>query len=551
METGSALFKSIWDKLEARPDHVIHFRQCGSSRWKPVKNRQYQMDILSTALFFKNKDFQKGDEVGLILPTCYEWDVIEKASFLLGLNIIAVDPRQKMDFQFSSLIRNCKMIVIKNTIHLTESSEDKISLKLVQIQNLPILKKEPLKATELVFNKAESFDDLNVYTIFTSGSTGEPKALRYTQKQVQEAVETIVNIFKGQLKEEKILAWLPLANPFQRMFNLTAIYLEANIYFEENPTEIMQSLKKVKPTVLIGVPFLFEKLKSIVQKKLKTRFPFKYLMVTPFGDFIETYLVQYLLGNHLKFCISGSAALQAETLLYYKNKKIDILEAYGMSESILPVALNTPNSWKLGSVGKILEPQSLMISEEGEVYLRTSFISKTLMIQDGQWMKTNDHGILDGEGYLFLRGRGTDFIKLATGNKITRFLVEYQIQQINGVGQCALMGNEMGSLSIVISTTPDYYQSSGAHLDISYWKKEISRINERLIGYQKVHSAILLFRPFSIEQNEMTNNLKLKYTSIEAKFKPLIKSFVESDKEMTSGALSDNKLEFAIIRVGL
>jgi long-chain acyl-CoA synthetase len=547
MKTGF-LFKSIWDKIKERPKAVSFYKQHKSFDWIPISNEQYIFDIKTAIFFLKKHNIKKGDTICLLIPTSYEWDVLEKSSFFLGLNLIAFDPRQNKTNILNNFLLKSSIVVAQEKFNLPLNCEQPPLI--VNVLDIPILGQSKNDNAELIFEIDPTFDDLTAYTLFTSGSTGNSKALIYNQKQIHETLTVLINFLKEEAQDEfencKTLAWLPLANPFQRIFNLMMFFKNSTIYFEKNPAVIMKTLRMVKPNHIITIPYFMEKLKTNVQYIFNEKFPLKFFPNCVFKDFIEKLLINYLTGNNIKYFISGSAALQAETLLYFKARKINILQAYGLSETLLPVAMNTPYNQKDGSVGKPFKIQPIKMSENGEIFLKSSFASNSLNLTKEDWLKTNDFGFLDGDGYLFLKGRGSDFIKLATGNKVTRSLIENQIKQIPGVDQCALVGNEMNFLSVIITITPDNKKELNNR---DYWNLKISCINSKMLHFQQIRCAIINFRLFSIEKGEMTNNSKLRYSEIESFFKPSILNFINSKNDYVYNHSKNKSHEQIIIRL--
>lgn len=404
METGSILFINIWLKLSAQPKKISHYKQYGPTNWQPITQQQFQKDIMATVDYFTACGLQIGDQICLVLPNSYEWDVIEKACFFLGLNLVSIDPAQKNLLVKNALVLNSKVMIIKDEFPITVTGK-RVPV-LINLYQLPILTPVKIDLENIKFNADHSFDDLIAYTLFTSDLAGETQAWCYSQQQIKDSVDLLVDLFTAHIHQERLLVWLPASNPFKIIFNLIAFNLESVLYYQENPEALIKSIRIIKPTVLIAMPFFFEKLKAKLQQRLESLMPYKLvpykLLSDGLSEFLDTHLTLYLLGGQVKFCISAAAAIQAETLLYLQKHNLKILEAYTLSESILPIAINTPENTKLGSLGKPIELQSLKFSARGEIFLSSKFLAKTHSNEQDCWLKTNDFGSLDSDGYLFL-----------------------------------------------------------------------------------------------------------------------------------------------------
>jgi len=404
METGSILFINIWLKLSAQPNKISHYKQYGPTNWQPITQQQFQKDIMATVDYFTAYGLQIGDQICLVLPNSYEWDVIEKVCFFLGLNLVSIDPGQKNLLVTNALLLNSKIMIIKDEFPIAVTGK-RVPI-LINLYQLPILTPVKVDLENIKFNADHSFDDLIAYTLFTSDLAGETKAWCYSQQQIKDSVELLANLFTAHIHQERLLIWLPASNPFKIIFNLIAFNLESVLYYQENPEALIKSIRIIKPTILIAMPFFFEKLKAKLQERLKSLMPYKLLPIKLMSDglseFLETHLISYFLSGQVKFCISAAAGIQAETLLYLQKHNLKILEAYTLRESILPIAINTPENIKLGSLGKPIELQSLKFSDRGEIFLSSKFLAKTHSDDQDYWLKTNDFGSLDSDGYLFL-----------------------------------------------------------------------------------------------------------------------------------------------------
>lgn len=404
METGSILFINIWLKLSAQPKKISHYKQYGPTSWQPITQQQFQKDIMATVDYFTACGLQLSDQICLVLPNCYEWDVIEKACFFLGLNLVSIDPGQKNLLVRNALVLNSKVMIIKDEFPVVVTGK-RVPV-LINLYQLPILSPVQVDLENIKFNADHRFDELIAYTLFTSELTGETKAWSYSQQQIKDSVDLLANLFTAHIYQERVLVWLPSSNPFKIIFNLIAFNLESVLYYQDNPDALIKTIRIIKPTVLIAMPLFFEKLKTKLQHRLESLVPYKLvpykLMSDGLSEFLETHLTLYLLGGQVKFCISAAAAIQAETLLYLQKHNLKILEAYTLSESILPIAINTPENIKLGSFGKPIELQSLKFSARGEIFLSSKFLAKTHSDDQDFWLKTNDFGRLDSDGYLFL-----------------------------------------------------------------------------------------------------------------------------------------------------
>jgi long-chain acyl-CoA synthetase len=193
-----------------------------------------------------------------------------------------------------------------------------------------------------------------------------------------------------------------------------------------------------------------------------------------------------------------------------------ILEAYGLTECILPVAMSTLASHRAGSVGLPLKQNQLSFSADNEICLKSHFVSGDF--QDGRGvLHTGDIGFLDRDGFLHLKDRQARIIKLSTGRKIFRSPIENKFFFDENIDHFLVFGNEMPFLVGLITLQKGFFPSVD-------WKERLNRyiqkFNASLNSYEQVRDFVLVERPLSLEREELTPNLKVKYEMVEKNFAP-------------------------------
>lgn len=559
MKTPSLLFQNIWSHLIQGPDRVLSYHRESSGRWIPVQTKSYLKNILIRVLVLKDLDMGPGDRLILSISSGYEFDLLEKASFCLGLNLLCVDRFTPTPLILSYFNSSDGILFLADEISLVSDIQEKVPfckarqillldfrkrLKIYENEQLLELEKkvEETLAAHPGIDDRDFWDQLTCYTITTSGSSGSPKVICYSQKQVRESIHEI-SLFLAKISPgEVVISWLPMSNLFQRVFNLVALRLGALLYYEDHPKLLPSSLQEIRPSVLIGVPFFFDKIRRSIQNRIDT---FTRGLLRPFPS-LRTWIFRRALrnffGGRIQFLISGSAAVPAESLLLYQEAGLPILEAYGMSECILPIAMNRLGDAKLGSVGRLLRPSDVQISPQGELLLKGPFLGKIDAAEpttQGEHA-SKDYVVLDADAFLFIKGRGSDFIKMSTGRRVARQKLESDLEQILEVPKCILLGNEMSFLSAVVSpfdVSPQKTkeaqiqdpksQSLFSESQKELWMQRLQSFNKLKKGYERLGLAIFLPRPFLVERNELTANLKYRFNFIEMRFRDQLQEQIQ------------------------
>ncbi|MBK8576191.1 MAG: AMP-binding protein [Elusimicrobia bacterium] len=357
------------------------------------------------------------------------------------------------------------------------------------------------------------------------------------------AAQSILAAMGPFKKDDRTLAWLPMASPFQRNMNLAALLAGIPLYFQSDPKQLLQTIKEVRPTLLIGVPRVYEKIYLGVLEKLGRlplgmRWIMKALLngamaLAPRSSKERDRLswprraglkllrrlfrpVVNLLGGRMRFMVTGSAPCREDVLLFFHALGIPLLEAYGVSECAVPLSLNRPNDFKIGTVGRPLASNNLNV-EGGEIEVDGPAVFKGYENQStqtnltsGKYLSTGDVGKLDEEGYLRLVGRKGDLIKTSTGRKIAPAAIEQKLMKYLGAEQPMVVGEDRPYLVAIVC----YAGGMTAEQKESF-EKNLAKMNEGLADYERVRRCVVLDRLFSLERGELTRTLKLRRAHIE------------------------------------
>lgn len=514
-------------QAKENPDHIYCYHE-ENGKWVATSFKDQLDDVLRLSRFFQDLKIKRGDSIAIMLPTSREWDVIEKGLSFIGAAVVGLDPHAPLEQKKHILsLAECASLI------LTEKDP---GLNIPQINLAEIeaaLKKEVGIAPSVSCSKSD------IYTlVFTSGTTSQPKAIAYTHEQFLIAASSILEVFKGVGKEDRMLAWLPLSNLFQRMLDVLALYQLTPIYFTGNPKEVMNKIRAVNPTFFIGVPLFYERIRQEIFKRVNQKSPLlkkvfeKALYVTEKEDknclesifnFIAVHLIfrpiRNVMGTSMRFMISGSAPCPKSVLNFFWALGIPLYEAYGLSENIVPMAIGSPDQYKRGSVGKILKVNTIRFFEDQEIGVKGPGVfkgylkgEKTSPFREGYYL-TGDTGYLDEDGYLFLTGRKTDWVKSSSGNRISIIEIENALKELAYIHQIAVIGSRKAPLAIIFLgyPVPDNEIASDFKEKLKGFKR-----------YEQIGGVLILDRPFSIEEGELTPNLKLKRTEIENRFNPIL-----------------------------
>lgn len=560
-------------RAQTSPQTVAYREYLNGDEWDTKTWADYWQTVQRVAAGLKAQGVVKGLCIAIMLPTSFEWDVMDRAALLLGAIVVGIEPHASPD-HIEFVIKNsgANMLFVKNaqldapslatlrTLDLVialEGQVDDAEVKSVSWQSL--LNVEAESETGFVV----SGDD-PATLVYTSGTTGTPKGILYTHAQVMAACESILQAFGAGENYPRWICWLPLANLFQRIFNLCAMGAGASIYLVDDPLQVMQRVESAKPSVFIGVPRFYEKLyagimsriesmpgwqKSLAKKAISTamnyqkvlragkRPPVLLSLQYRLADKLVLGKLRQVMGGEMRLMLTGSAACPLSVLEFFHAIGLPLLEAYGMSENIIPMSANRPDDYCLGSVGKPLQYNEIRIAETGEILVKGRGVFSGYLGSDKHcdsftpegFFRTSDYGCFDDEGFLHLKERKSEVIKTSTGRRISLVRIESVLRQVQLIDQVVVIGSGRKLLVAVVtleqSWLPTFLQDKP--LAIERIASAISNAGGVLAKYERVAGCVVLTKPFSVGEGEVTPNLKLRRAVIETNYAEYVERLYE------------------------
>lgn len=373
--------------------------------------------------------------------------------------------------------------------------------------------------------------DVSLATIVKTSSTGSAPRFVYLSHENLTSNAVAASVVSKPIDEatndELRLSLLPFSHMYARVCDLyTSIIRGSRLVMVESRETIFRDCKMVKPTVVNGVPYFFQKAIDLAEQKQVS--------------------LREFLGGSIRRCYSGGAALAPSVEECFHDSGIPLLNGYGLTETSPVVTISTPMCHRLGAVGKPLPDVEVQFTEEGELLVRGPNVmlgygdehgkidqmATDEVVQEG-WLSTGDLGELDEEGFLKITGRKKEIIALSTGKKISPAMVEAKLAASPWIEQVALFGEGKKGLTALIVPNRERLRAEVRRQRLWVWSKrqavrhsriraiyqtEIDQLLKDSPKEHRPHQFVILTRGFEQARGEITRKLSLRREVIAQSF---------------------------------
>ena len=424
-----------------------------------------------------------------------------------------------------------------------------------------------------VWSLFEKITPEDIYTVvYTSGTTGTPKGVMLTHRNTLYVLETSSKL-APLYSYDTGLSYLPLAHVAQRIADYAALYNSVPGYFAESLEKFPDNLVEVKPTIIVAVPRILEKIYSRIKmavedtpviaqmifrwaertgreyyrsKVIAKKIPVSLMIRWRLANRLVFSKIKDNLGGRLRMILCGGAPLRKEIGEFFYGIGIPVLEIYGLTEVSAPVSYGTEENVRYGTVNRVFPGGEVRIAEDGEIlyrgpnlfkgYYKNPSATQEVIDKDG-WFHTGDLGYLDENGYLVITGRKKDLVVTSGGKNISPAPIEDKIKQLTFISNAVVVGDNRKYLTALITVDEDELiemakekKIDGCNLKTVREKLGIDRIirehikdvNSTLASFETIKDFKILDRDFSIDEGEITPTLKVKRSVVQQKYKSVI-----------------------------
>ncbi|MES9834231.1 MAG: long-chain fatty acid--CoA ligase [Candidatus Thiodiazotropha sp. DIVDIV] len=589
LEQAGTLDGLFFQRMRRTPD-VVAYRHYDRSRkqWYELSWGDMARHVARWRQALAGENLEAGDRVAVLLRNCPEWVMFDQAALSLGLVVVPLYTDDRAD-AIAYILKDAavKLLLVQDTGRWNRM--ESVVEDLPNLQRVVVLEtgKQPDAREDDLVREAKTWlpprgDDLEkrkadphslASIVYTSGTTGRPKGVmlsHFNMLSIAHASLTVVDCYQ----QDSFLSFLPLSHTLERTGGYyLPMMAGSSVSFARSIPQLAEDLQKIRPTAIIAVPRIFERVYARVQDQLKHKpafarmlfqtalriglKEFEYrmgrqswfpgLLIHPLLRRLVSAKILDKLGGRLRVAVSGGAAISPEIAKVFLGLGLPMLQGYGLTETSPVISVNPMNNIKPESVGVPLRGVSTKIGEDDELLVKTpgmmlgywnNHAATAEMIDPQGWLHTGDQARIDEDGHIHITGRIKDILVLSNGEKIPPSDMEMAIVLDPLVEQAMVVGEGKPYLGALVVLNPDLWSGFAEEFDCDPSREEslqderiqgvvLKRIRAALKdfpGYAKIRRVALLLEPWSIENGLMTPTMKIKRQKVTEHHKMLIDS---------------------------
>ncbi|WP_126454928.1 AMP-dependent synthetase/ligase [Sulfuriflexus mobilis] len=578
VDTARTLDGLFRERVRRSPEKCAYrYYDPTTESWRDMSWASMEEHILHWRAALAAESLNPGDRVAIMMRNCCEWVMFEQAALSLGLVVVPLYPNDRAD-NAAFIINDAavKLLLIETreqwTVLNAALAGCESLLRVVMLEPMPeppapndkqglIEASSWLPDSVMHYKHDNAADDLATI-VYTSGTTGHPKGVMLSHHNI------LWNAWAGMqhisvYTEDLFLSFLPLSHTFERTVGYyIPMMAGTTVAYARSISELAEDLISIRPTILISVPRIFERIyaklntqldeKPALAKKLFEltvdigwqRFQFKQhranwhpaLLAWPLLNQLVASKVTNKLGGRLRFAICGGAPLPEKIARIFIGLGVQIEQGYGLTETSPVLSVNKLDDNDPGSVGTPLVDVELKLAENHELLVRSPGImlgywnnpEATLeIIDDKGWLHSGDKVELHN-GHLYITGRLKEILVLANGEKVPPVDMEAALVDDNLIDQAVVVGEGRPYLVALLVLNKDQWRRFASRL-VTNTESDESLHDERLQqlllerigkdlhefpGYAQIRRVLLSLQDWNIDNGMMTPTLKLRRNRI-------------------------------------
>ena len=554
--------------------------------WQKLSSDDVYSQVLTLAEALLKWGVQRGERVALLSENRVEWQITDFAVLAIGAVDVPIYPTLTAE-QIQELLCDAGARVIFVSTRALYDKVQQIRAN-TSIEHVVMMDAENVPPDAVMFSslvsgarenagkRDEEFDVLVASAkpedlatlIYTSGTTGEPKGVMLTHGNLASNTSFATRDF-GFGPEDSAISYLPLSHITARALDYAMFFSSAQVAYCSQFDKLPMTMKQVRPTVFVGVPRVYEKIRQGVELKSSSS-PMKAKILAwavalgaehresvcngerpsslkwKLAHKLVYSKIHEAFGGRVRSFISGGAPLGIDTGNWFASVGISVLEGYGLTETSPVIAINTPAEHRMGSVGKPLPNVTCKLAADDELlargpgifqgYWKKQAATGETFDADG-WFYTGDIAKIDGDGFLYITDRKKELLKTSGGKLIAPQPIEGKLKTNMLVAQAALVGDRHKFACVLISPNfaalEDWAKQQGITAQtrrelvaeqrvISLFSEIVAKVNGTLSNFETMKRFRVVADEWTIESGELTPSMKLKRRVLTEQYAALI-----------------------------
>ncbi|SDH32177.1 AMP-dependent synthetase/ligase [Microbacterium pygmaeum] len=502
------------ERVKATPQLAL-FAVPDGDGWRDITAAEFHRQVIALAKGLVAAGIEPGDKVGFIARTTYDWTLVDFAIFFAGAVMVPIYETSS-PAQIAWNITDSGAIAVISELPDHSARLDEVRSELPLIRSVWDMHRGDLDklvaqgkdvSDEEIERRRNLANGADIATlIYTSGSTGRPKGCVLTHSNFVELIRNSSKALREVVETPgaSTLLFITTAHIFARFISILDIHAGVKTGHQPDTKQLLPALGSFKPTFLLAVPRVFEKVYNSAEQKAEAGGKGKIFRAAahtaiehskllqdggkiPFGMKIKFALFDRLvysklrtaMGGNVVYAVSGSAPLGPRLGHFFHSLGVTILEGYGLTETTAPATVNLATKSKIGTVGPALPGVGIRLADDGEIQVRGVNVFKeywrnpeaTAATFDGDWFKTGDIGTFDSEGFLTITGRKKEILVTAGGKNVAPATLEDPIRANPIVGQVVVVGDQRPFIGALITLDsemlPTWLANNGLSADMS------------------------------------------------------------------------------------
>ncbi|RZS54348.1 long-chain acyl-CoA synthetase [Microcella putealis] len=585
------------DRVAQAPADALFALPTADGGWEDVTAEEFHRQVVALAKGFVAAGVEPGDKIGFMCKTRYEWTLVDFAAWFAGAVLVPIyETSSPSQIQYILDDSEANHLIVESAEHYArfdEIASEVPNIGHVWQMHLGALEKLAADGADVTDEAVEARRSAAVGSdlatlIYTSGSTGVPKGVMLTHSNFVELSRNARIAMKEVFAPgASTLLFITTAHVFARFISIICVHGGIKVGHQADTKQLLPALGSFKPTFLLAVPRVFEKVYNSAEQKAEaggkgkifrkaadTAIEYSKALDTghvPLGLKLRFTLFDKLvysklknaMGGRVQYAVSGSAPLGTRLGHFFRALNVRILEGYGLTETTAPASVNLVNNFKIGTVGPALPGVGIKLAEDGEIlitgvnvfagYWKKPEATAEVMTEDG-WFHTGDIGTIDDDGYLTITGRKKEIIVTAGGKNVAPAALEDPIRANPIVGQVVVVGDQKPFVSALITLDPEmlpvWLNNNGEDAQMSLAdaaknpkvlaevQSAVDVANGRVSRAESIRKFVILGSEFTEDSGHLTPKMSIKRHVITKDFADVIDGIYSGAPETQGISLS-------------